>query len=65
MSSAAGLSFVIVDWQQSGETRSRFFNLPWERLNVSNGFPEIIGDLPPPKHFDEMIARGGNLGAKT
>lgn len=55
------VELVIVDWQQSGETRSRFFNLPWEQLNVSNGYPEIIGDLRPPKHFDEMIAAAETL----
>jgi hypothetical protein len=50
------VELVIVDQHQGGEDRSRFFNLSWERLNVSNGRAEILGEIPRPKHFDEMVA---------
>ncbi len=53
--------FVIVDQQQDGEHRSRFFSMDWERLDVSNGEPDIAGDVPRPKHFDEMIAAAKKL----
>lgn len=55
------VEFVIVDWKQCDEDRSSFFNLSWERMNVSNGFPEIVGDIARPKHFDEMVAAAETL----
>jgi hypothetical protein len=56
-------SFVIVDWTQNDVGCSRFFDLDWQPLDISNGRPDFVGDLPRPQHFDEMI-RSAEILAK-
>lgn len=58
-------TFIIVDKKENGIACSRFFDLGWRRLDISNGLPEISGDVPRPKHLDEMIRAAEILAEDT
>jgi hypothetical protein len=58
-------AFIIVDKEQEGVVCSRFYDLSWQRLDISNGRPDIIGDLPSPKHLHEMIRAAEVLARDT
>jgi hypothetical protein len=57
--------FIIVDKTEDGVGCSRFFDLDWRRLDISNGLPEFSGDVPRPKHLDEMIRAAEILAEGT
>ncbi|MDR3407995.1 MAG: ATP-grasp fold amidoligase family protein [Methylovirgula sp.] len=58
-------TFIIVDKMENGVACSGFFDLGWRRLDISNGLPEISGEVPRPKHFDEMIRAAEILAEDT
>lgn len=62
---AGTAAFIIVDWAQNGTDCSRFFDLDWRPLDISNGRPDFTGDLPPPKHLAELIRTAEALAQGT
>jgi hypothetical protein len=56
---------ISVDRDQDGIACCRFYDLSWQRLELSNGRPEIAGDIPPPKHLHEMIRAAEILARNT
>ncbi len=56
------VAFVQVDSGRFTEHRRRLFSRAWEKLEVIYEHPDIIGDVPPPRHFDEMIRAAEILG---
>jgi hypothetical protein len=46
---------ISVDREQNDVACCNFYDLSWRRLELSNGRPELAGDVPPPPHLREMI----------
>lgn len=55
--------FIQVDKSRFDGHRRRMFATPWQRLECTYDLPDIEGDVPRPKHLDEMIAAAELLGA--
>ncbi|HEY5225450.1 MAG TPA: ATP-grasp fold amidoligase family protein [Methylovirgula sp.] len=58
-------AFISVDRDQDAIGCCRFYDLSWRQLAVSNGRPEIAGDIPAPKHLSEMIQAAKILARNT
>lgn len=57
--------FISVDREQNGVACCNFYDLSWRRMELTNGRPEITGDIPPPPHLGEMIQAAALLARGT
>ena len=56
------VAMIQVDAMRFTNHRRRLYTPHWERIDALLEFDDIIGEVPPPPHLEEMVAAAARLG---